>query len=144
MPLLSSGYPKGIYGIGIRDQLFPGEEEYFKTNPNVAGMAAEDDKVIINPYSKITDKEKDLVMLNEAARVHMRKGLFNKPNFELTQEQLDMPLGDGKLMKDYSKDINDIRQTITARILSGDPTAGKPTPAQIEYVNQLKNYMGVK
>lgn len=144
MPLLSSGFPKGVYGIGVRDELYPGEDEYFKANPNVTGMAADDDKVILNPYSTITKKDKDLVMLNEAARVHMRKGIMERPNFDLTQEQLDMPLGEGKLMKDYSKDINDIRQTITARILSGDPTAGKPTPAQLEYVNQLKKFMGVK
>lgn len=137
MPLLSSGYPKGIYGIGLRDQLFPGEEEYFKANPNVAGMAAEDDQIIMNPYSTLKDNERQAVMLNEAARVHMRKKLIDAPNYDLTPEQTEK-------FGSYSKDINDIRQTIAARILSGDPSVGKPTEAQQEYVDRLRQYMGVK
>lgn len=137
MPLLSAGFPKGVYGIGVRDQLFPGEDEYFKANPNVTGMAADDDKVILNPYSKISDKEKEAVMLNEAARVHMRKKLIDAPNYDLTPEQTEK-------FGSYSKDINDIRQTIAARILSGDPSAGQATPAQQEYVSRLRQFMGVK
>jgi hypothetical protein len=137
MPLLSAGFPKGVYGIGVRDQLFPGEDEYFKANPNVTGMAADDDKVILNPYSKISDKEKEAVMLNEAARVHMRKKLIDAPNYDLTPEQTER-------FGSYSKDLNDIRQTIAARILSGDPSAGQPTPAQQEYVSRLRQFMGVK
>ena len=137
MPLLSAGFPKGIYGVGLRDQLFPSEDEYFKANPNVAGMAAEDDKVIINPYSKISEKEKEAVMLNEAARVHMRNKMIDAPNYDLTPEQLEK-------FGSYSKDPNDIRQTIAARILSGDPSAGQPTAAQQEYVNRLRQFMGVK
>jgi len=137
MPLLSSGYPKGIYGIGLRDQLFPGEEEYFKANPNVAGMAAEDDQIIMNPYSTLKDNERQSVMLNEAARVHMRKKLIDAPNYDLTPEQTEK-------FGSYSKDVNDIRQTIAARILSGDPSVGKPTEAQQEYVDRLRQYMGVK
>jgi hypothetical protein len=137
MPLLSAGFPKGVYGIGVRDQLFPGEDEYFKANPNVTGMAADDDKVILNPYSKISDKEKEAVMLNEAARVHMRKKLIDAPNYDLTPEQTER-------FGSYSKDPNDIRQTIAARILSGDPSAGQATPAQQEYVSRLRQFMGVK
>ena len=137
MPLLSAGFPKGIYGVGLRDQLFPSEDEYFKANPNVAGMAAEDDKVIINPYSKISEKEKEAVMLNEAARVHMRNKMIDAPNYDLTPEHLEK-------FGSYSKDPNDIRQTIAARILSGDPSAGQPTQAQQEYVGRLRQFMGVK
>lgn len=138
MPLISSGYPKGIYGIGIRDQLFPTEEEYFKVNPHVAGMAADDDKVILNPYSKLSDKEKEAVLRNEAARVHMRSGLLPKPNYDLTPDQAEA-------FKSYGEgDPDAIRQTIAARIFSGDPSAKTPTPAQLEYVNQLKQFMGVQ
>jgi len=35
----------------IRDKLYPGEDTYFKTNPHVSGMMAEDNRIIINPYS---------------------------------------------------------------------------------------------
>ena len=137
MPSISAGFPKGIYGVGLRDQLFPGEDEYFKANPHVAGMAADDNKVIINPYSKISEKEKESVMLNEAARVHMRNKLIDAPNYDLTPEQTEK-------FGSYSQDINDIRQTIAARILSGDPSAGQPTQAQQEYVSRLRQFMGVK
>ena len=137
MPSISAGFPKGIYGVGLRDQLFPGEDEYFKANPHVAGMAADDNKVIINPYSKISEKEKESVMLNEAARVHMRNKLIDAPNYDLTPEQTEK-------FGSYSQDLNDIRQTIAARILSGDPSAGQPTQAQQEYVSRLRQFMGVK
>jgi hypothetical protein len=137
MPLLSAGFPKGVYGIGVREQLYPGEEEYFKANPHVTGMAADDDKIIMNPFSTLKDNEKQAVMLNEAARVHMRKKLIDAPNFELTPTQTEK-------FGSYSKDLNDIRQTIAARILSGDPSAGDATPEQQEYVSRLRQFMGVK
>jgi hypothetical protein len=137
MPLLSAGFPKGVYGIGVREQLYPGEEEYFKANPHVTGMAADDDKIIMNPFSKLKDNERQAVMMNEAARVHMRKKLIDAPNFELTPTQTEK-------FGSYSKDLNDIRQTIAARILSGDPSAGDATPEQQEYVSRLRQFMGVK
>ena len=137
MPLLSAGFPKGVYGIGVREQLDPGEEAYFKANPHVTGMAADDDKIIMNPFSTLKDNEKQAVMLNEAARVHMRKKLIDAPNFELTPTQTEK-------FGAYSKDPNDIRQTIAARILSGDPSAGDVTPEQQEYVSRLRQFMGVK
>jgi hypothetical protein len=137
MPLLSAGFPKGVYGIGVREQLYPGEEEYFKANPHVTGMAADDDKIIMNPFSKLKDNERQAVMMNEAARVHMRNKMIDAPNFELTPTQTEK-------FGSYSKDPNDIRQTIAARILSGDPSAGDATPEQQEYVSRLRQFMGVK
>ncbi len=137
MPLASAGFPQGVYGVGVRDQLYPGEDEYFKANPHVAGMAAEDDKIIMNPFSTLTDKEKSAVMMNEAARVHMRNKLIEPPNYDLTPTQT-------KQFESYSKDPNDVKQTIAARILSGDPSAGDVTPDQQEYVVKLRQFMGVK
>jgi hypothetical protein len=137
MPLISSGFPKGVYGVGVREQLYPGEESYFKKNPHVAGMAADDDKIIMNPFSTLKDNEKQAVMMNEAARVHMRNKLIDAPNYELTPTQ-------AKKFAEYSKDPNDIKQTIAARILSGDPSAGDATPEQQEYVAKLRQFMGVK
>lgn len=133
----ASGFPTGVYGIPYRDRLFPGEEDYFKKNPHVAGMAAEDDKIILNPYSKLSDKEKQAVMLNEAARVHMRRGTMEAPRYELTPEQVQQ-------FRNYSQSLDDIRQTIAARILSGDPSAGQTTPDQMQYVQRLRQFMGVQ
>ena len=131
-----TGFPKGVYGIGHRELLYPGEDDYFRNNPHVAGMAAEDDKIIMNPYSKLSDVEKQAVMVNEAARVHMRRN-YNPPRFDLTPDQITA-------LGNYSKNIDDIRQTLAARILSGDPSAGKATPEQLEYVQGLRKFMGVK
>ena len=137
MPLISAGFPEGVYGVGVRDQLYPGEESYFKQNPHVAGMAADDNKIIMNPFSTLKDNEKQAVMMNEAARVHMRSKLIDAPNYELTPTQ-------AKKFAEYSQDPNDIKQTIAARILSGDPSAGDATPEQQAYVAKLRQFMGVK
>ena len=132
----ASGFAKGVYGIGLRPDLYPSEDDYFKKNPHVAGMAAEDDRIIMNPYSKLSDAEKQAVMLNEAARVHMRRN-FDAPRFSLTPAQTEK-------FKGYSSNENDIRATIAARILSGDASAGDATPEQLDYVSRLRQFMGVR
>jgi hypothetical protein len=131
----ASGYPQGFYGIGVRQDLFPGEDDYFRRNPNVTGMAAEDDRIIMNPYSRLNDAQRRAVMLNEAARVHMRRN-FDAPRFTLTPDQTER-------FKGYSDDEADIRATIAARILSGDTSAGDATPEQLDYVSRLRRFMGV-
>ena len=129
-------FDKAVYGVGVRD-IHPGADKYFKDNPNVAGMAAEDDKIILNPYSKLSEKEKQAVIMNEAARVHMRRGMIEAPRYDLSPEQ-------SKAFADYSKSLEDQRQTIAARLLSGDPSALQATPDQLEYVGKLRQFMGVK
>ena len=136
MPGIGNGFARGYYGIGMRPDLYPGEDEYFRKNPTVTGMAAEDDRIILNPYSTLSDKEKEAVIMNEAARVHMRRN-FDRPRFDLTPEQQTK-------FKNYSQDPDDLRATVAARILSGDPSAGTPTPEQMEYVQRLRQFMGVK
>jgi hypothetical protein len=75
-------------------------------------------------------------MLNEAARVHMRRN-FDAPQFTLTPAQTER-------FKGYSDDEADVRATIAARILSGDTSAGDATPEQTEYVSRLRQFMGVR
>jgi hypothetical protein len=138
MPGMDKGFPKAVYGVGVRDVLFPGELDYFKANPKTTGMAADDDMVILNPYSTLKDNEKQAVLMNEAARVHMRKGNIEPPRYDLTPEQTEA-------FKNYGGgDADAMRQTLAARILSGDPSAGKATPEQQEYANLLRSFMGVK
>ena len=137
MATVSAGFPKGVYGIGLRPDLYPGEDDYFKKNPHVAGMAAEDNRIIMNPYGTLTDAEKQAVMMNEAARVHMRVGNIDPPRFALTPEQ-------ESAFAKYSQDPVDRASTVAARLLSGDPSALKPTSEQQDYVQQLRKFMGVK
>jgi hypothetical protein len=130
------GNKKGnlIHGIPLRSKLFPGEEQYFRNNPHVAGMAAEDNQIVMNPYSRLSKGELDAVMQNEAARVHMRTGTVAPPRFALSPEQENA-------FKSYSNDPIDRASTIAARILSNDPSALAPTAEQLEYVNQLRRAM---
>jgi hypothetical protein len=113
------------------------ELEYFKANPTVSGMAADDDKIILNPYSKLSKKEQDAVALNEYGRIVMRTNPQFAPNFILSDEQTKF-LG-SNTYKDAPE--QDRLATIAARLLSGDPSAGTPTIDQLKFVNKLKDYI---
>lgn len=113
---------------------YAGELDYFKKNPSVAGMATEDNKVILNPYSKLDPGQYQSVANNEAARIFMRTEPSFKPKFELTDQQkrfLDTTT--------YRNATEEERKgTIAARLLSGDSSAGVPTSEQEMFVESLK------
>lgn len=117
----------GHLGFKVRDVLYPGEDSYFKAYPGVAGMAADDGSIILNPYS--TGINRQAVIKNEALRLYMRKNNM-VPSFKITPEQ-QTAFGDK-----YSNNPAALRQTIAARIYSGDPSA-RATPEQQEYVNNM-------
>jgi hypothetical protein len=117
----------------VREELYDGEDEYFRANPHVGGMAAEDDTVILNPYSKLSKAEKDAIIKNEKARLTMRNG-YARPDFNLTEEQ-------AKAFENYSPDLQDQKETIVGRILSGDPSQGNATKQQREYAEELQRFM---
>lgn len=112
---------------------YPSEYTHFLNNPKVAGMATEDNKIIINPYSKLSDAEKNGVRTNESARLFMRKNKIPL-DFELTEKQR-------KVFSKYSQNEDDIKATIVGRILSGDKSAIDPTPEQHEYASNIKMKM---
>lgn len=112
--------PKDI----VRQDLYPGEDNYFKENPNVAGMMTEDNRVIINPYSKLTEQEKDAVRINETLRLNFKQDNI-VPNIEISEEQRSFFKG-----TPYENDEDAMKQTIMARILTGDPSA-KATEEQL-------------
>jgi hypothetical protein len=120
--------------FGTRDP-YKGELDFFKKKPNVAGMATEDNKIILNPYSKNTPEEQAAVAKNEALRLFMKKTGF-QPEFELTKEQLEFFKN-----TPYSKDLNAARQTILARILTGDPSAKTASKEQMKAAEELSQYI---
>ena len=122
-------------GVKSRD-LYEGEAKYFKANPEVAGMATEDGKVILNPYTGLTPKEYEAVAKNEGTRLAIRNSK-NKPMFVLTDTQKKML--EGTTYKNM--DIEAQRATIAARLLSGDPSAGKATAEQLAYIKQIQEEM---
>jgi hypothetical protein len=111
---------------------WPGELAFFRSRPDVAGLAAEDDCVVLNPYSNLNDDQKSAVALNEAVRIVMRRdGLC--PDFDLTITQKSAFASYGP--------IDAIRATIVARIVSGDPSACEPTPEQVEFAKMVARKM---
>jgi hypothetical protein len=97
-------------------------------------MASEDGRVVLNPYSQLDPGELDAVALNEAARVFMRRERLT-PSFTLTTEQR-------MAFSNYGPE-GAIKETVAARLLSGDPSALEPTEAQIEFVRLLATSMGI-
>lgn len=117
--------PKDI----VRTKLYPGEDKYFKENPNVGGMMTEDNRVIINPYSKLSDKEKDAIRINESIRLIFKQENI-VPNIEITNEQRAFFKG-----TPYENNEEALKQTIMARILTNDPSA-KATKDQLKESNK--------
>jgi hypothetical protein len=114
--LSSYGSEPQVLGYPIRSKLFDGEQTFFRQNPTVTGMAAEDGTVILNPHSNLQPHEKEAVARNEALRLHMRDAGIT-PSFGLTPEQQSYFKGTA-----YEGADKEVRQTIVARILSGDPS----------------------
>ena len=136
---VSGGLLDGLaqaYQPSIRKKLYPGEDNYFRQNPGVAGMAAEDGAVILNPYSANSPDQQRAVYDNEAARLYMRER--GVPSFSLTPEQ--EAFLNSNSYRGASSD--DRRATIMGRILSGDPSSGQPTPEQINAAEQLRRDLG--
>jgi hypothetical protein len=125
-------------GIGTRKP-FDSELEYFKNNPNVSGMATEDDKVILNPFSGLSEKEYQAVAINESSRILMRNPKY-KPDFELTDQQVRFL--DSTTYRNASDE--DRKATIAARILSGDPSGGVPTSEQSLFINDIKQALQIE
>lgn len=120
-----------FYGVPLREP-YPSELDFFRANPSVAGMAAEDDRIIINPRLANDPQNYRAVAQNEAVRVLLRRNELPAPKFELTSEILQR-------LGNYSRDPQDIRETVAARWISGDPSAPPPsTKEQASYLDALR------
>ena len=94
-------------------------------------MAAEDGKIVLNPYSSLKEQEKMQVAKNEAIRLWIRD---NKPElpFDVTKEQAK-----AFSKTEYGSNPQALKETIVARILTGDPSARVATPEQQAFANKL-------
>ena len=114
----------------------PGTDKYFKANPGTTGMAVggglsgspkdEPRTVMLNPYSNLTKEGRQAVETNERLRHFMDETGYD-PKIEPTPAQIKAFEG-----TEYGKPENRkyLGQTIAARILTGDESAGDVTPAQ--------------
>jgi hypothetical protein len=124
---------ESIYGYPIRKP-YQSESDFFKNRPEVAGMATEDKAITLNPYSKNTPAQQNLVAQNEAIRQYLKENKVS-PSFNLTPEQ---ETEFSKTEYGKSKDKNPLKHSIIARILTGDPSAVNPTQEQINQANSIK------
>ncbi len=126
---MANGLGSKQLGYSIQErQPYLSELNFFKKNLHVGGMAAEDNRIIMNPYSPLSLEQKNAVRKNERARVYMRIS-GNEPNFAITPEQQ-------QAFGSYGSP-QDIRETLVGRILSGDTTALNFTPEQEAFTQQL-------
>lgn len=127
-----------VYGYEVRDP-YPGEDEYFKKNTHVTGMAADDNKITINPYSNISERSKALVAKNEALRLYMRENDID-PQFEVTDQQKQFFKEHGGA---YGLPGNErhLRSTIVSRIVTGDASAQDVTDEQRRVAHTIINQM---
>jgi hypothetical protein len=110
---------------------FEEEANWFKDALNVSGYVADDDAIVVNPFSKLSNEEKACVVRNEAIRLLMRC-LNLKPCLQVTTNQKRYFAG-----TEYEFDEQAMRETIIGRIASGDPSAQDATPEQIGYAMAL-------
>lgn len=135
LDVFKKSQPK-YYGYSTRKP-YDSEDAFFKKRTDVAGMAAEDGKIVLNPYSKNSAKEQEAVAKNEAIRLWMRDNNFSA-DFEVTPKQAEFFKG-----TEYGKPENQkqLKNTLVARWLTGDPSAGKPTKEQRSVVEKVKSML---
>lgn len=104
------------------------EEKEFFNRTGIPGYAAEDDSVVLNPIPP-AGVNMDAVRKNETLRILMRRGDLPKPSFALTDEQI-------KKFSRYGSE-QDIRETISARIATGDPSVSDATKEQLSFVKHI-------
>jgi len=115
---------------------YEGEVSFFKENPETAGMMTEDGKIILNPFSPLSEEEKGSVVLNEASRLFMKQNPDYQPQFDLLPEQSAVFKG-----TPYENDPAAQKSTFAARVYSGDPSAVYPTKDQMMHTKRLHEGM---
>jgi hypothetical protein len=122
----------------------PSVNEYFKNNPKVAGMVTgagangmPQDMPAgyqINPYNKNMKNpaKRQVVIANESIR-HLMNQTGYAPSFELPEVQVEWSKGLGE----YATNMPALRQTIVARLATGDEVPNA-TPEEIAEAKKFK------
>lgn len=108
------------------------EISWFESNLNISGYASDDGKIVINPFTTLCKDELDAVCINEAIRLFMREHKI-VPRIRPTKRQLSFFRGTA-----YEGNNGELKKTIIARIVSGDPSAQDFTPHQKRVANEIQ------
>lgn len=124
---------KALDKIPVR-QASKSERDFFQKNQHVAGMAAEDNQVVLNPFSRLNKQQQQAVVTNERVRVFLRQQQMD-PYFQLSDEQR-------LAFKGYGTET-DVRHTIIGRAIAGDPTAGRLTSEQQKVIGKINMLLSI-
>jgi len=128
-----------VFGYPVKTAKELGLEEFFKTRPEVAGMAwggGENDSeltsprsLVSNPYNQTQSNplQKAGLFMIEAARHKMGAEKY-QPTFPLSGEQQTWRKGLGE----YATDDKAFKQSILSRLLVGDTVPGITARQQVE------------
>jgi len=120
-----------------------GELKFFTDNPMVGGMVVED-SVVINPFKQWKPEERNSILTNESIRLFMRRNNI-KPKFNVTEEQTNFFRNNRtNTGSNYIDNPSELRETIIARIIAGDPSSGTPTKDQIDIAENIINLLKEK
>lgn len=127
---------ESVYGYEVRSP-FPGEDRFFRASPHVAGMAAEDRRVVLNPHSGLSADQQRGVAENEAIRLHLQdSGSYF--DFPLTGKQQEFFAN-----TPYANSPQMARHSLVARIATNDPSAMDYTfPQKIAAESVLRRLNG--
>jgi len=115
----------------------PSESEmaYFKKNPSVTGMASEDGRIVLNHEAGLKPEQMMAVARNEAIRLYLRQNKVPL-QFSMTPRQVGYFNG-----TPYAANPAAMRETILARIITGDASAQDYTQEQAAAAQQLLRMM---
>jgi hypothetical protein len=130
--------PENTYYLGFRVRTpFPSECSWFAEHPEITGYASEDGCIVINPEAKLTSSQIECVCVNEAYRLLMHRWKI-VPKISPTSKQRESFRGTS-----YFDNEDALKQTIIARILANDSSAGKITDEQRGYSSCLEQFSEV-
>lgn len=134
-PFEQSPLPGGRVAPGSWVRLpFDPESAFFERNPHVAGMAAEDGMIVLNPFAALDTSQREGVLRNELYRLLVR--------------QQHLPAYDGPVSPQQEQMLNatpfyasapaaDRIATLFGRMLAGDQSAGEILPQQKAYLDSI-------
>jgi hypothetical protein len=111
------------------------ERAFFQSSPNVAGYAAPDQAVVLNPFSTLPQESQQAVLRNERYR-HAMGLMPSVPPFYPVNHQESAVAGSA-----YSQGGRNMDETGWARLLSGDASMAPYTMRQEEEANKLLEAM---
>lgn len=126
---------QGGFSNPLMREPFDSERDFFSKNKGVGGMASQDNRVVLNPFSKLNPEEMRSIVQNETYRVNVRTGKMPRFKGSLTPEQMSF-LNNTEYYSGASEE--DRIDTIMARLISGDPSAGQPSSEQLDYIRSLR------